>query len=81
MLPALLRILLATTPEDMALDAYTMIGFRLFVGLALTAGGVVLLVLVANVPWWAGLVLLAVLDALEIGWAYGALRRMRPHRG
>ena len=63
------------------MDAYTIVGFRLFFGLALTAALVVLLVLLATVPWWAGLLLLAVLDAIEIAWAYVALRRLRTAKG
>jgi hypothetical protein len=42
-----------------------------------TAALIVLLVLFANVPWWAGLLLLAALDAIEIAWAYVTLRRIR----
>jgi hypothetical protein len=75
--PSTPPLILALTLLGGPVDVYTIVGFRLFFGLALTAALVVLLVLVADIPWWAGLLLLAVLDAIEIAWAYIALRRIR----
>lgn len=62
-------------------DAYTLVGIRLFVGLALTAAAVVALVLFADVPLWAGLLLLGVLDAAEIAWAWVTLKRVQLRKG
>ena len=51
------------------------VGFAIIVGLAASAALIVVLV-AAGAPVWAGLVLLAVLDVAIIGWGYAAVRRM-----
>jgi hypothetical protein len=57
------------------MDRTTRIGVLLLGGLAVTALVVMALVLFAGVKLWIGLVLLAVLDAGELAWAYDALIR------
>lgn len=59
------------------MDRTTRIGVLLLGGLAATALAVMALVLILGVKLWIGLVLLAVLDAAELAWAYDALIRKR----
>jgi hypothetical protein len=59
------------------MDRTTRIGVMLLGGLALTALFVMVLVLFLGVKLWIGLPLLAVLDVIELVWAYDALIRKR----
>jgi hypothetical protein len=59
------------------MDRTTRIGVLLLGGLAVTALVVMTLVLFLGLKLWIGLVLLAVLDAAELAWAYDALIRKR----
>lgn len=47
-------------------------------GLVVIALGVVAFVLVLDVPFWVGLAVLAMADAVLIGWAYVKLNSRRP---
>jgi len=47
-------------------------------GLAVIALVVVAFVLVIDVPFWVGLIVLAVADVVLIGWAYAKLNLRRP---
>lgn len=62
------------------MDRITQIGALVLLGLVATALFVLALVLVFGVAIWIGLVLLAVLDVMELAWAYRALIRPRPTR-
>ena len=62
------------------MDAYTLVGVKLLGGLLVTAVVIVALVMFANVPWWAGLIVLAIADAAEIVWAYFVFKRMRTQK-
>ena len=62
------------------MDRVTQIGALVLLGLVATALFVLALVLVFGVAIWIGLVLLAVLDVLELAWAYRALIRPHPTR-
>ena len=62
------------------MDRTTRIGVLVLGGLVVTALFVLALVLVLGVAFWIGLVLLAVLDVVELVWAYRALTRQRPDR-
>jgi membrane protein implicated in regulation of membrane protease activity len=57
------------------LDPATRIGFAIIIGLALSAVAVVLIVVVLGTPVWAGLALLALLDAAIIARGYTRVRR------
>lgn len=59
------------------MDRTTRIGVMLLGGLAVTALFVMVLVLFLGVKLWIGLPLLAVLDVIELAWAYDALIRKR----
>jgi hypothetical protein len=61
-------------------DAYTLVGVKLFAGLAVTAAIVVALILFANLAWWLGLIVLAIANAAELAWAYAVFKRMRVPR-
>jgi membrane protein implicated in regulation of membrane protease activity len=62
------------------MDRTTRIGVLVLGGLAVTALFVMALVLVLGVAFWIGLLLLAVLDVVELVWAYRALIRNRSKR-
>ncbi|MDA0797802.1 MAG: hypothetical protein O2826_00510 [Chloroflexi bacterium] len=59
------------------MDRTTRIGVMLLGGLGLTALFVMVLVLFLGVKLWIGLPLLAVLDVIELAWAYDSLIRKR----
>jgi hypothetical protein len=57
------------------LDSTVRTGAVLIGGLAIAALIVVALVLAFSVPFWAGLILLGVLDITLMTWAYAKLKR------
>jgi hypothetical protein len=58
-----------------ALDRTTWIGLGIMLGLALSAVGVVVLVVALGAPILLGLAVLAVLDVAIIVWGYVAVQR------
>lgn len=55
------------------MDSTLRTGVILMGGLAVIALAVVAFVLVLDVPFWVGLIVLAVADVVLIGWAYAKL--------
>jgi hypothetical protein len=68
------RILIAFS-GGRPLDSTVRTGAVLIGGLAIAALIVVALVLAFSVPFWAGLILLGVLDITLMTWAYAKLKR------
>lgn len=60
------------------MDSTIRTGVILMGGLVVIALGVVAFVLVLDVPFWVGLAVLAMADAVLIGWAYVKLNSRRP---
>ena len=64
-----------TTVDEGVLDQTTRIGLGIIFGLAASAAAVIVIVVAGGAPIWAGLLILAVLDVVIIGWGYKAGRR------
>jgi hypothetical protein len=63
------------------MDTVTFIGLGIVAGLGVSALAIVLLVVVAGAPIWAGLALLAVTDLLIIGFGYWTVVRSMRRNG
>ena len=57
------------------MDSTVRTGVVVMGGLAVVALVVVVLVVALDMPFWAGLILLAAMDAALLAWAYMRLRR------